>query len=335
MNALRKIAYTLLLLLIALPISAQRRERIGFYNVENLFDTINDPSVEDHQMLPLSDLEWNSEKYQRKIEAIARLIRDMDYPAIMGLAEVENRRVIEDILQQDELKHLPYDICHFDSPDKRGIDVALIFRSDSFRLSKAQAIRSKISHSTRDLLLVDGYLHDKPLSIIVVHLPSRIGGERFTEPSRIDGAKQIRALADSLIGQEADRGVIIMGDMNDNPKDRSLRLILRAQNRIRPKTELSDKALYLYNPFARLHRRGEGTTFYNGRWNMYDNIIVSGNLLNCDLGQRAIKHYNIRPYIFRNAALLGQNGKPLPTYKGSVYMGGISDHLPIYIEIGL
>ena len=103
----------------------------------------------------------------------------------------------------------------------------------------------------------------------------------------------------------------------------------------RPKTELSDKALYLYNPFARLHRRGEGTTFYNGRWNMYDNIIVSGNLLKCSLNQRAIKHYNIRPYIFRNAALLGQNGKPLPTYKGSVYMGGISDHLPIYIEIGL
>ena len=322
----KKILYIILLIFVTHSASAQQSVRIGFYNVENLFDTIRDPSADDVQMLPLSDLEWNSTKYRHKIEGIANVIKNMDYPAIMGFAEVENRSVIEDILRQDALKDIPYNICHFDSPDKRGIDVALIFRYDKFQFSEAHPIHAQIDSKTRDILLVNGHLHDKPLSIIVAHLPSRIGGERFTEPARIACAKQIKSLADSLMRQNSDRRIIIMGDMNDNPKDKSLQKIICAQTKIKYKG--INSSFDLYNPFAKLHRQGQGTTFYNGKWNMYDNIIVSGKLI---YGRQ--KKLFIKPHIFRSHSLLERNGKPRPTYKGTEYIGGVSDHLPIFLDI--
>ena len=320
----KKILYLILLILTTHSAVAQQSVRIGFYNVENLFDTIRDPSINDVQMLPQSDLEWNSTKYHNKIESIANIIKEMDYPTIMGFAEVENSSVIEDIILGDALKDIPYRVCHFDSPDKRGIDVALIFRNDHFQLKEARAFAAHTNSPTRDILMVKGILHNKPLSIIVVHLPSRIGGERFTEPSRIACAKQIKALADSLIYKEQNLGLIIMGDMNDNPKDRSLKEILCAQTKVKNISSPHD----LYNPFAKLHRQGQGTTYYNGRWNMYDNIIISGNIL---LTERKVS--NIKPFVFKLPSLLNSKGKPLPTYRDLEYIGGISDHLPIFVDI--
>ena len=333
MKLLVQIAIAVVLLLVSYDAEAQRREVVTFYNVENLFDTINDPRADDEEMLPLSDLEWDSAKYWRKVRQVAELIERMGWPAIMGLAEVENRTVVEDVVRHEALRKEDYEVCHFDSPDKRGIDVALIFRKEAFRLSRALPIEAKVESRTRDMLLVEGWLHGEPLSIIVVHWPSRIGGERFTEPLRMACARQTRELVDSLLGSDPHRGVIVMGDMNDNPKDGSISEVLGAKPM--PLKGEGLEPMVLYNPMAQVHSARRGTTVYRGQWNMYDNIIVSGGVkLARDSAQNGIRQRcNERGYIFRDSALVDKRGWPQPTFRGSEYVGGVSDHLPIYVIV--
>ena len=333
MKLLVKIAIAVVLLLALYDARAQRREVVAFYNVENLFDTINDPTRDDEQMLPLSDLEWDSAKYWRKVGQVAELIERMGAPAIVGLAEVENRAVVEDVVHHEALRDKGYEVCHFDSPDRRGVDVALIFRKGAFRLDRALPIVAKIESRTRDLLLVEGWLHGEPFSIIVVHWPSRIGGERFTEPLRMECARQTRAIVDSLLRSDLSRGVIVMGDMNDNPKDRSIREVFGAKPLPSKAEKLEKRALY--NPMVRVHSDRRGTTFYRGKWNMYDNIIVSGGVRLAEDSAQNTKRQRFSGcgYIFRDSALVDRRLRPMPTYRGTEYVGGVSDHLPIYIVV--
>lgn len=340
MIRLKLIICTTILSLLLLPLAAQHRERIAFFNTENLFDTINDPSTDDEQMLPLSDLEWDGTKYHHKVECIAKLILEMQCPAIMGFAEVENRGVLEDVVRCRALEGMGYEICHYDSPDKRGIDVAMIYRKEVFRLADSRPIRTDIEGRTRDLLLVNGEMYGKPLSIIVVHWPSRIGGVKFTEHLRIACALQTKELADSLMQSDNRRGVIIMGDMNDNPNDRSIKEILCANDKREKNLSTEICSRSLYNPFARLHKLRRGTTVYQKRWNMYDNIIVSEDItLGADDAQQKPKSAATRRmglgYIFRHEMLLDKTDCPRPTYIGADYVGGISDHLPIFIVVEL
>ena len=308
-------------LLAASTLTASAQEHtVVFYNVENLFDTLNDPAVADEEFLPLADRAWSAERYRAKLQLIANALTDIapQPPTLIGLAEVENRAVIQDLLQTSPLENAKYAICHYDSPDERGIDVALLYQPDRFHYIGSHAITTTTASPTRDMLTVWGEMDGHPTFIVVVHWPSRIGGVRFTESERRICARQVREVVDSVMMQNPATRIIIMGDMNDNPRNKSLTEDLRATRRPTQPTEL-------YNPFAEVRR---GSSVYDGRWNKYDNIVVSINtpLLPIDGKRRAA--------IYRHPSLLTRRGTPRPTYDGTDHNGGASDHLPIYIVIG-
>ena len=279
-------------------------------------------------MLPLSDRHWTEERYNTKQNLLSQIIADLDphhYPTLIGLAEVENRIVVEDLISSPSLSGANYAICHYDSPDERGIDVALIYRPDHLHLEGSRAISPNTKSPTRDILTVWGRLDGEPVFIAVVHFPSRIGGVKFTQPERIACATRLREIVDSVQRSAPERKIIIMGDMNDNPRNTSIAKVLGVK---RSTKHLS--ADDLYTPFARTKR---GSSVYDNRWNQYDNIIVSENLvLNAKQGLHLSPTGGQRfGAIFSREDMLDRHNYPKPTYKGVEYTGGASDHLPIYI----
>lgn len=315
------------------PCVAQQRYGVMFYNVENLFDTINDAGVADEDMLPKADRAWTEERYQRKLNGVARVIADLSdedgFPAIVALAEVENRRVLDDLISQKEIANAQYSVCHYNSPDERGIDVALLYRSELFKFKGCKSVRANVESApnlqTRDYLLVWGEMGGSDVMFCVVHFPSRIGGVKQTEHLRIGCAKQVREMVDSMMRVNPDRKVVVLGDMNDNPNNRSIRKVLgakRAGRRV--------ESGRLYNLTA---SRRAGSSVYDGRWNRYDNIVVSSNLLLSGNGLHVvIPKRNVRVgYAQRFEYLIDERKYPKPTYQGGEYRGGVSDHLPIYM----
>ncbi len=307
-------------LLAVMPLVASAQEYVVFYNVENFFDTINDPATSDEEFLPLADRAWTEERYCVKLQLVASTLANItpQFPTLIGLAEVENNTVLQDLLQTKPLEKSNYAICHYDSPDERGIDVALLYRPDRFHYTGSRAITAATASPTRDILTVWGEMDGHPTFIVVVHWPSRIGGVKFTETERQACARQVREVVDSVMMQNPATRIIVMGDMNDNPHDKSLTEDLRAKRRPTMPTDL-------YNPFVEVRR---GSSVYDGRWNKYDNIVVSINtpLLPIDGKRRAA--------IYRHPTLLTRRGTPRPTYLGVEYEGGASDHLPVHIVIG-
>lgn len=322
-----------IMLAVISPCVAQQRYGVMFYNVENLFDTINDAGVADEDMLPKADRAWTEERYQRKLNGVAIVIADLSdeggFPAIVALAEVENRRVLDDLVLQKEIANAQYSVCHYDSPDERGIDVALLYRSDLFKFKGCKSVRANVESApnlqTRDYLLVWGEMGDSEVLFCVVHFPSRIGGVKQTEHLRMGCAKQVREIVDSAIIANPDRKVVILGDMNDNPNNRSIRKVLGAKC-VGRRVECGR----LYNLTA---SGRAGSSVYDGRWNRYDNIVVSSNLLLSGNGLHVvIPKRNVRVgYVQRFEYLLDERKYPKPTYQGGEYRGGVSDHLPIYM----
>ena len=315
------------------PCVAQQRYGVMLYNVENLFDTINDAGVADEDMLPKADRAWTEERYQRKLNGVARVIADLSneggFPAIVALAEVENRRVLDDLISQKEIANAQYSVCHYDSPDERGIDVALLYRSDLFKFKGCKSVRANVESApnlqTRDYLLVWGEMGDSEVLFCVVHFPSRIGGVKQTEHLRMGCAKQVREIVDSAIIANPDRKVVILGDMNDNPNNRSIRKVLGAK---RVGCRVESGRLYNLTASGRA-----GSSVYDGRWNRYDNIVVSSNLLLSGNGLHVVMpKRNVRVgYAQRFEYLIDERKYPKPTYQGGEYRGGVSDHLPIYM----
>lgn len=315
------------------PCVAQQRYGVMFYNVENLFDTINDEGVADEDMLPKADRAWTEERYQRKLNGVARVIADLSneggFPAIVALAEVENRRVLDDLISQKEIANAQYSVCHYDSPDERGIDVALLYRSELFKFKGCKSVRANVESApnlqTRDYLLVWGEMGDSEVLFCVVHFPSRIGGVKQTEHLRMGCAKQVREIVDSAIRANPDRRVVILGDMNDNPNNRSIRKVLGAK---RVGCRVESGRLYNLTASGRA-----GSSVYDGRWNRYDNIVVSSNLLLSGNGLHVVMpKRNARVgYVQRFEYLLDDRKYPKPTYQGGEYRCGVSDHLPIYM----
>lgn len=307
---------------------AQQSHVVAFYNVENLFDTINSPTTADEDMLPLADRQWTTEKYKAKLKnisnAIAGIATQHDYPTLMALAEVENRTVLEDLVTEPALVPATYAICHYDSPDERGIDVALLYRPDKFHLQGSKAIPANTGNPTRDILTVWGTLDNEPIFTAIVHWPSRIGGVKFTEPQRIACAEQLHAIVDSVQHHNPATKILIMGDMNDNPSNKSIAKALRAERKTKNLARAD-----LYTPFGNTKR---GSSVYDNKWNHYDNIILSGNMLR-GTGLRLCTTNKNAGQIFSLPDMLDKRGYPLPTYRGTEYMGGTSDHLPIYIII--
>ncbi|MBQ3197041.1 MAG: endonuclease/exonuclease/phosphatase family protein [Alistipes sp.] len=317
------------------PCVAQQRYGVMFYNVENLFDTINDVGVADEDMLPKADRAWTEERYQRKLNGVARVIADLSneggFPAIVALAEVENRRVLDDLVSQKEIANAQYSVCHSDSPDERGIDVAMLFRPDVFVYEGSCAVKANVESApnlqTRDYLLVWGEMGGSDVMFCVVHFPSRIGGVKQTEHLRIGCAKQVREMVDSVMRANPDRRVVVLGDMNDNPNNRSIRKVLGAK---RVGCRFESGRLYNLTASGRA-----GSSVYDGRWNRYDNIVVSSNLLLSGNGLHVVMpKRNVRVgYVQRFEYLLDDRKYPKPTYQGGEYRGGVSDHLPIYMEL--
>jgi hypothetical protein len=311
---------------------------VGFYNLENLYDTIDDPATDDQEFTPTGSGKWNSERYRIKLEHLSEAIRLIgsdsvhDGPVIMGLAEVENEKVVEDLISTPSLKGMGYKIIHYDSPDKRGIDVALIYRPAIFKVTGSKAVPLRMTGKpdffTRDILVVSGSLEHQPLVILVNHWPSRSKGEKESEPLRNAAADLCRSVVDSIKKLQPDAGIIIMGDFNDDPFNESL------MNHLATKIKQADlKMGDLYNPMWSMFENGAGSLAYKSKWNLFDQIIISYSLM-----EKSKKRYSFsKAGVMKNEMLLEQEGQyagyPYRSYAGSNYLGGYSDHLPAYIYL--
>lgn len=317
------------------------RIRIAFYNVENLFDTADDPAIEDEEFLPDSPKKWTEQRYQQKLDNLAEVIASIHYPHILGLAEIENRKVLEDLINHQNLKSYGYQIVHDDSPDMRGIDVALLYRSAFFAPFLTRSIQIEFAsddYQTREILKVSGVLGRQKdtisdtVHVLVNHWPSRSGGLAKSEPRRITAATYSRQLVNELLDTHPDANVIVMGDFNDEPDNRSINVTLEAKGALNA-LDQND----LFNPMYALKQEGKGSYNFRGTWNMLDQIILSQPLLYGQPGQPDINYKEGSATVFKEDWLLQQEGKyagyPFRTYGGNQYLGGYSDHLPVYIEL--
>ncbi len=313
--------------------------RVMFYNVENLFDTLDDPHINDNEFLPESSKHWTKYRYWNKLEHIAKVIMNLGQwhtPALIGLAEIENKSVLDDLVHQYALRNFDYRIIHRESPDHRGIDVALLYRKDIFKPVDIKFIPIHFPFDeemkTRDILYASGKLGTDTIHVFVNHWPSRYGGSIASRPKRDYVASVLRKQIDSLDRIYKTPNILIMGDFNDDPEDHSISAVLQAAH---DTLGLSNQSLF--NPMYNMHSKGEGTLKYHGYWNLFDQIIVSGIMLkksNSLSTKPAMVHIFNAPWLME--ADTKYPGKfPLRTYAGSQYLGGFSDHLPVYIDINV
>lgn len=314
---------------------------VAFYNLENLFDTIDSPDVFDEEFTPGGPNKWDSDKYSQKLKnmalSISRIGEDdgwMGGPAILGVSEIENRAVLEDLVAQPLLKESNYQIVHYDSPDMRGVDVALLYRPRFFRITSSSSPELIISDEdgkrvyTRDQLVVSGLFEGEPMHFIVCHWPSRSSGELSTKPRRNAAALLARRLVDSLSAVDPGAKIFVMGDLNDDPSDESLTRHLRAA--ANPEKL---RAGEMFNTMYPLFRKGIGSLNYRDGLNLFDQIIVSPALLGND--QPGYKFRVAR--VFNSSFLMQKDGQykgyPLRSFVGNVWQGGFSDHFPVYVII--
>ena len=307
------------------------------YNVENLFDTINSPLYEDDEFTPSGTKAWTYDRYSKKLNDLGRVILSIpgrELPALIGLSEIENRGVLEDLIKVRGIRKGEYEIVHEDGQDPRGIECALLYRPDLFKYKSHEYV--PIADPVDPDYLYRGILHvhgkgpdGSSLHIFVNHWKSRSGGERETQRQRMFSAITLRKQMDLLMAKESDFKVIVMGDFNDEPTNRSLTNGLSALNK-RRNIQMGDH----YNLFYDLHNiQGKGTYNYQGNWNMLDQVIVSYNLLDQERGLTTGYEGGI---ILKEEWMLYESEKygeslPSATYGGPEYFGGPSDHLPIYV----
>ena len=317
---------------------------IAFYNLENLFDTINANGKYDLEFSPQGNREWNSEKYWAKINNMAYTISQMvspstpDGPAVIGISEVENRGVVEDLVKADPLKGRNLQIVHHDSPDNRGIDVALLYDPNMFEVLNVTNTRlTEVNFPTRDQMAVTGVLGGlDTMTVIVCHWPSRLGGQEKSEPSRIAAGKLARHLADSLWNVNATQHIIVMGDLNDDPHNKAVSM--------RPGLGASQKQKGVekhgfFNPWWDIWEPDyRGTLSYKGAWNLFDQIIVSGTLLDNKkghgTGRLIYDSAVINDFDFlKNPPDSPYAGTPHRTYGGGQWLNGYSDHFPTEVFV--
>ncbi len=305
---------------------------VVFYNVENLFDIYDDPMKDDDDFTPSGFMKWDKERYKLKLDKISdALVLTPSFPAIIGLAEVENKEVIIDLLEEPEFANKNFGFSHFQSPDRRGIDVALIYDKSVFEIEDEEAIKVKLSYDrnfkTRDILYVNGFYSGERIHIFVNHWSSRREGVRETEHRRLAAAKILRDKVDEIVEDDPDSQILILGDFNDYPNNKSLNVVLNA----RSINEVASAELI--NPYLDLQGEGVGTSVHQRKWNILDQIVLSSSFY--DNGPLRVK--NKKAGILREKELLYtyRNGdeKPNSTYGGPNYYGGYSDHLPVFIEI--
>lgn len=342
---MKKTASILLLLALAVTTAvAQKPYKVMFWNIENFFDTVDDPETHDEEFTPEGVKAWNDAKYAKKLSNVERVIFDIAaldriYPAVVGFSEVENRSVLEDIVSTQKLAPASYRIVHYDSPEARGVDVAFIYRPDQFKLEGSYPVKADVpelpNFRTRDILTMWGTIDSEPFYFMVVHWPSRLGGKDASEFKRVALGEQMRRLADSVLMQNPRTKIVAMGDFNDDPTDPSMEVALGAKGRVKELVEGD-----FFNPYHEMLRAGMGTLAYGDAWNIFDNIVVTENLLSAQKGELKLQKPKGSKYygaIFRAHYLFQKEGQykgyPLRTYVSNSFQGGFSDHLPVYIYI--
>lgn len=310
--------------------------RIVFYNVENLFDTRDDFRTSDQEFTPAGANYWTESRYKTKQSKIAETLRaagGRELPLFIGLAEVENRLVVDDLIRQTALLPGKYGVVHQDSPDERGIDVAFLYRKALFKPLQSGFLKvtfpTDTTDKTRDILYVSGLLGVDTLHFFVCHFPSMSGGEKKSEWKRICAAQVLRHKADSVRTIQPGAKIIIMGDFNGKADTDAQKML---------GTKSSDQAKYisdsLYNTGYYLLSEKYGSYRYRGVWQTLDHVIVSGSLLNARQGVRTGNRLTVfsAPFLLEEDKKYSGN-KPRPTYRGPIYIGGYSDHLPVYLDL--
>ena len=305
---------------------------VAFYNLENLFDTIHDDGKNDYDFLPGGRYAWNTTKYEAKLKNLAHVLSELSRgkvpqgPACIGVAEVENKRVLDDLLKQPELSQYRY--VHYEGPDERGIDCALLYDSLQFQVKHSKLVYSvpfegDTTDLTRGFLVVDGSLAGERLCLIVNHWPSRGSGEEY----RIHAARQVKALKDSLFREDRHLKLIVMGDLNDDPMDESLQVLGARKDR----EQVGEQEFY--NPWWKtLEDDGIGTLCYRGKWNLFDQIVLTRPLLEGQGGLLYDGNEVFRPdYLFQHDDKY--EGYPLRTHGGRKWLNGYSDHLPTIVYL--
>ena len=332
-------------LLAFLPASAQKKYSVygvGFYNQENLFDTCHDEGKRDYDFLPTGSYKWNAMKYNHKLSNMSRALADMGTDvlpnigcAIIGLAEVENSKALDDLIAQPALSARNYQYVHIEGPDRRGIDCALLYNPSLFSVKNTrlvpyvQKLKKDSAFYTRGFLTVSGTLADENVAVIVCHLPSRFSESFYREL----GAEQVKAIKDSLLNDDPNCKVFVMGDMNDDPIDKSMAGILKGKANIKDVNEGD-----MYNPWYNiLVKEGVGTLLYQGSWNLFYQILVTPNLLNKDDKKDFSSLKFWKNQIFKRDYLFQTEGKykgsPKRTTAGGVWLDGYSDHLPVVVYL--
>lgn len=328
-------------LLFSLPLFSQPYEKqclkVMCYNVENYFDCVDDSLTSDEEYLPNGMRAWNNEKYQNKQTNIAKVITAVggwDAPALVGLCEIESEKCLKDLTRYSGLKNLKYKFIHYESPDARGVDVALLYQPNIFRPIYSEPIQINFPNSTsktRDILYVRGKVPSgDTLQIFICHFPSRLGGELESEDRRVFVASVLRNKVDSIFDSDPKANIIIMGDFNDYPTNNSMLETLKAL----PPSDVRKEG-ELYNLMFPIHATGKGSHKHEGEWGALDQIIVSENLLNPTNG---ISTLATDAHVFDADFLLENDEKflgkqPARTYVGMKYKGGFADHLPVYIDL--
>ena len=323
---------------------AQKPYKVVFYNLENLFDTINDPNKNDEEYLPEGARKWTTYRYNQKLENMSRVLfdiaaKDRNFPTVIGVSEIENRLVLEDLLATPKLAKANYRIVHYDSPDRRGVDCAFFYRPDKFKLEGSEAhnisFPGRPNFLTRDLVAMWGKIEGEPFYFIVSHWPSRLGGKERSQYSRDFVAEKCKHICDSVRKANPATKVVIMGDFNDDATDKSVTHVLGAKGNIK-KLDKND----MFNPFHDMLKAGYGTLAYRDSWNLFDNIVVSENLATASTGALKIQKAEGSKFygnIFISPYMIQKEGQyknyPLRSFVGSNFQNGYSDHFPVYIYI--
>lgn len=332
----------LLALLTALGVSAQSDPRqplvfgVAFYNLENLFDTINNNGKYDLEFSPRGSRQWNSEKYWSKINNLAYCISKMVTkntpmgPAIIGVSEIENKSVLDDLVRAKDIKQWRLQVVHHDSPDRRGVDVGLLYNPRLFKVldvtNHTLVIPDNPNFRTRDQMCVTGILGGDTLSVIVNHWPSRLGGQERSSYLREAAGELSKHIADSLWAIRPNQGVIVMGDLNDDPQDKSCAVELgakRDQDKVEPHG--------FFNPWWRVLDKGIGTLAYKGQWNLFDQIIISGTLLKHNHAPLQYSSCKVNNFDFLFDTEGQRQGYPKRTFASGAWLNGYSDHFPTII----
>jgi hypothetical protein len=348
MISLMKKHFLLLVALLSLCLTAGAQQRklsvygVGFYNLENLFDTCHDAGKNDYEFLPKGSYRWNGMKYTHKLHNMAQALGDMGTNvlkgvgcAVIGVSEVENDRVLADLCSQPALKARGFKFCHVEGPDRRGVDCGLLYNPQLFTVKDVRLYpyvpteKEGDNFRTRGFLAVSGELAGEHVAFIVCHLPSRFAGSYYREV----GAEQAAAVKNRILAKDKNCKVFVMGDMNDDPTDKSI------SEKLSGKPEISEVGKDdMYNPWYNiLVKKGTGTLQYQGSWNLFDQILLSPGLLNKNdqkdfSSLKYVKREVQRmPYLFQTEGKYKGNMKR--TTAGGVWLDGYSDHLPVVVYV--